>query len=124
MTATSAASSYDVQVAIDAGFNNVIQNETSGQADSLETGPLTKGTPYQWRVRAHNAGGPGLWATSTFTTTDRAVQRYYLKDHLGLIRAVVDPDAAGTEMEKVVEMNSCAGQPGTTCGMAAACRAG
>jgi hypothetical protein len=35
--------------------------------------------------------------------TDRADRRYYVKDHLGSIRAVVDPDASGTETDKVVE---------------------
>jgi len=64
---------------------------------------LSRTTEYHWRVRGTNAGGPGTWTRGVFTTTDRAARRYYVKDHLGSIRAVVDPDAPGTGAEKVVE---------------------
>jgi len=36
-------------------------------------------------------------------STDRAARRYYVKDHLGSIRAVVDSEAPGTGAQKVVE---------------------
>ena len=42
-----------------------------------------------------------MWTTGAFTTTDRAPRRYYIKDHLGSIRAVVDPDASGSEDEQL-----------------------
>ena len=103
MAETPAATRYDVQVAPDAGFTNVIQNETSVQADSVEAGSLAKGTTYHWRVRAENAAGTGPWAVSRFQTLDRAPRRYYVKDHLGSIPAVVDPDASGSETDEVVE---------------------
>jgi len=72
-------------------------------APNHPVGSLPKGTAYDWRVRGTNAGGTGTWTRGVFTTTDRAPRRYYVKDHLGSIRAVVDPDAPGTETDKVAE---------------------
>lgn len=46
MTQAPSSDTYDVQVATDAAFTNVIQNETSVQADSVEAGSLAKGTTY------------------------------------------------------------------------------
>jgi RHS repeat-associated protein len=103
MTVEPAASSYDVQVATDADFTDLIKSQAGQSAQSLEVGALAKGTNYHWRVRAQNATGPGAWSERSFQTIDRAPRRYYVKDHLGSIRAVVDPDASGSETEKVVE---------------------
>jgi RHS repeat-associated protein len=103
MTVEPAASSYDVQVATDADFSDLIKSQAGQSAQSLEVGALAKGTTYHWRVRAQNATGPGAWSTRSFQTIDRAPRRYYVKDHLGSIRAVVNPDAAGSETDKVVE---------------------
>jgi len=102
------ATTYDVEVATDAGFTNVIQAWTDvnalAAADRQVTAEgLSRTTAYHWRVRGTNAGGTGSWTRGVFTTTDRAARRYYVKDHLGSIRAVVDPDAAGSETDKVVE---------------------
>jgi len=102
------ATTYDVEVATDAGFTNVIQAWTDVNAPTAEDRQVTveglsRTTAYHWRVRGTNAGGTGSWTRGVFTTTDRAARRYYVKDHLGSIRAVVDPDAPGTGAEKVVE---------------------
>ena len=121
MTAEPAASSYDVQVATDAGFTDLIENTTGQSAQHLEVGSLTKGTTYHWRVRATNAAGTGPWSEDRFTTIDRAPRRYYIKDHLGSIRAVVDPDGSGSEDEQLRWSPTRSSKRATTTPLASAC---
>ena len=121
MTAEPPASSYDVQVATDAGFTDLIETTTGQSAQSFEVGSLTKGTTYHWRVRATNAAGTGLWSEDRFTTIDRAPRRYYIKDHLGSIRAVVDPDASGSEDEQLRWSLRRWWRPATTTPLASGC---
>ncbi|MBP6566415.1 MAG: M36 family metallopeptidase [Saprospiraceae bacterium] len=64
------ANSYDVQVATDAGFTNVIQNIIGTLATSVQTTGLSSLTTYHWRVRANNSCGAGNYAAFSFTTGD------------------------------------------------------
>jgi len=57
---------------------------------------LSRATTYDWRARGMRAGRPGSWTSGAFTTTDYAARWYCVKDHLGSIRAVVNPDALGS----------------------------
>jgi hypothetical protein len=89
------ATTYDVEVATDAGFTNVVEAWTDVNAQAVAERQVTvegpsRTTAYHWRVRGTNAGGTGTWTRGVFTTTDRAARRYYVKDHLGSIRAVVN----------------------------------
>lgn len=64
------ADSYDVQVATDAGFTNIIQNVIGTLATSVQTTGLSSLTTYHWRVRAKNSCGTGNYSTFSFTTGD------------------------------------------------------
>lgn len=68
-TAVQGATTYDVEVATDTGFGDIVYSST-GQAtvEATATG-LEEGTTYYWRARGVNAGGVGPWsATFSFTT--------------------------------------------------------
>ncbi|MEM6645653.1 MAG: glycosyl hydrolase [Bacteroidota bacterium] len=63
------ASGYDVEVAADEAFANVIASVSTGAATtSTIVADLDPATTYQWRVRGTNALGPGAWTAATFTT--------------------------------------------------------
>ncbi len=70
-----AASSYQVQVATDAGFSSVVF-DTTVSGTSVTTHPLANLQKHYWRVRAHNAAGDGpfssTWNFTTFTATPAA----------------------------------------------------
>ncbi|WP_171025646.1 reprolysin-like metallopeptidase [Hymenobacter jeollabukensis] len=63
-TAIASASSYDLQVATDAAFANVVINQTGLTTNSYAvTAPLTQNTQYFWRVRGIAECGTGPWST-------------------------------------------------------------
>ena len=67
--AISNAINYEIQVATDAAFSNIVIAETV-TATSYATQNLNNNTPYFWRVRAANTCGAGPYAaTRSFTTT-------------------------------------------------------
>jgi hypothetical protein len=76
--------------------------------DRLTNG-ATSTQQIDWRVRAQHDWGQGVeGATWTLSVEPATPRRYYVTDHLGSTRAVVNPaKPAGSE---VVEMNSSAGR--------------
>lgn len=69
-TATGCATGYDVQIATDAAFTNLVQSITNNTTTSY-TPPtaLNNGTTYYWRTRARSAIMLSSWSTTrTFTT--------------------------------------------------------
>jgi hypothetical protein len=67
----SGASTYEVQVATDSAFTNVVGTATTLVASNWTVSPaLSLNATYFWRVRAKNScGGTGAWSTvSSFTT--------------------------------------------------------
>ncbi|MEM9055869.1 MAG: choice-of-anchor B family protein [Pseudomonadota bacterium] len=67
------AQSYDVELATDAGFTNVIASG-SGLAEPVFTPPaaLAPATQYFWRVTARNACGAAAATTASFVTAGEA----------------------------------------------------
>ncbi len=64
----SGAENYQVQVALDDQFNNLIV-DSSVQSTSMQISGLDYDTPYFWRVRAVNYTGNGMWSdTRQFRT--------------------------------------------------------
>lgn len=62
------ATSYDVEVATDSGFSNVVSSATVA-TNSFITSTLNPTTLYYWRVRPKNSCGVGAYSTAfTFTT--------------------------------------------------------
>jgi len=61
----SGASSYEVQVAIDSGFTNIVAS-MKGLTSSpwIVAPPLSGDTTYFWRAKAVNPCGPGLWSST------------------------------------------------------------
>ncbi|MEM6646306.1 MAG: fibronectin type III domain-containing protein [Bacteroidota bacterium] len=67
--AVAGATGYDVEVATDAAFADVVASAATDAATTTQTvSDLSPATTYQWRVRATNAAGPGPWAAAEFTT--------------------------------------------------------
>ncbi len=65
------ASTYRLQVARDAGFNNIIFNDSTLTSTSEVIPGLAYLTSYFWRVNAKNSFGTGPWSSVwKFTTTD------------------------------------------------------
>ncbi len=67
---SSGATSYRVQVSLDAGFTAPLVLDQGAITDSiLQAGSLAKNTTYNWRVLAENSNGPSPWsAVWTFAT--------------------------------------------------------
>jgi hypothetical protein len=69
--------SFDLQVATDAGFNNLVLNTNGlGVASFSFQNPLPN-TQYFWRVRVVNQGGASDWAAASFTTVPPILQMIY-----------------------------------------------
>ncbi len=66
----SGATSYEVQVATDSGFSNIVRSATGlGSSQWAVTPALSNSTSYFWRSRAVNACGPGSYSASRLFTT-------------------------------------------------------
>jgi hypothetical protein len=66
--ASANASLYHVQIASDAGFANIVKND-SVSVLSYSVNSLENGTTYYWKVRGKNVSGYGAWsAVNSFTT--------------------------------------------------------
>ena len=75
----SGATSYDVQVATDAGFTNVIRSANVATSTWTVTPALANSTTYFWRARAVNSCGPGSFASAfSFTTAAAPVGDFLL----------------------------------------------
>jgi len=71
--ALSGAASYDIQIATDPAFSNIVRSATGLAGTSYTPSPaLDPGTVYYWRVRGNNACGGGaystVWAFRTVTS--------------------------------------------------------
>ena len=76
------AASYRLQVATDAGFNNLIVNDST-LTDSLKlVSGLSQLTTYYWRVNAKNAGGTSAFSTVWNFTTQALFPNLTLKVYL------------------------------------------
>ena len=72
------ASSYDVELATDPAFANLVYSGTVDDTSVLIETPLGSLTPYFWHVRASNACGAGSWsAVWDFTTVNQVMPAYY-----------------------------------------------
>lgn len=61
----SGATSYNIQIATDLAFNNIIYNvNPSISSQSVPSGTLALNTLYFWRVRSSNAGGSGPFSAT------------------------------------------------------------
>jgi hypothetical protein len=67
--ASSGATAYNVQLATDAAFSNIVSTKTGIATTSASFSGLTGNTTYYWRVNATNGGGSSSWSTVySFTT--------------------------------------------------------
>jgi hypothetical protein len=64
-TEISQVSSYDVQVATDINFDQIIDSASSLIDPTFKPAHLLPGQLYFWRVRAQNACGPGTYSTAS-----------------------------------------------------------
>lgn len=78
--AAAQAVTYDVQVATDAGFTNIVASGTGLTGTTFSLGSsLAVGTTHSWRVRAQNSCGAGSYSTA-FSFVTRVVPRILLVD--------------------------------------------
>ena len=65
----SGATSYDVQVATDSGFSNVVRSTNSASTQWGVTPALGTNTTYYWRIRARNSCTNGSWSGYRYFVT-------------------------------------------------------
>ncbi|MEW5985446.1 MAG: choice-of-anchor Q domain-containing protein, partial [Chloroflexota bacterium] len=69
------ASAYDLEIALDEDFTNVVYRATTSTPNHTSATMLTPATTYYWRVRPQNACGDGSFSTVySFTTLTPATQ--------------------------------------------------
>ena len=65
------ADNYDLQLATDAGFSNIVENATGINGTSYNPNSLSANTTYFWRVRSNNSCGTSAYSTAfSFTTAN------------------------------------------------------
>jgi len=65
------ASTYDIDIAIDAGFSTIVENATGIATNSYTATTLSANTMYYWRVMPNNQCGSGSFSTAfDFTTSN------------------------------------------------------
>lgn len=75
------AATYDVQLALDAGFSNIVANPTGLTTASYQTSGLANLTTYYWRARSVNSCGTGNYsAPFSFTTANVLCNTYVSTD--------------------------------------------
>lgn len=109
-SASEGAFSYDLQVATDTGFNDIVLS-VAGTRQRYFTPPeaLADNATYFWRVTANNACGSITSATGSFATTGSSCALYTSNDvpidipgaSTGTVVSTISSDAAGT----VVDVN-------------------
>jgi hypothetical protein len=68
------ASSYDIEIATDEAFTNVVSSGTTTVNAWTPAAPLEYSTVYYWRVRADKDGVTSAWAVCIFTTAAEPVE--------------------------------------------------
>ena len=69
---------YDLEVATDSGFANVVYSATTDDSGHLLDSELDGATRYYWHIRGVNACGEGDWSAAfTFTTINRVIPISY-----------------------------------------------
>lgn len=63
------ANTYDIQVALDAGFASLVANASNLTVTSISLGGLSLYTQYYWRVRSVRGGVPGNWSAARWFRT-------------------------------------------------------
>jgi hypothetical protein len=77
--AASQAAEYEIEIATDAGFTNVVYSATESATSHTVGTSLETGTTYYWHVQAHNGcGSSGFSPTFSFTTRE---QPNYFTEH-------------------------------------------
>lgn len=67
--AVAQAASYDLEIATDAAFTNIVHSASGLTGTSYNGASLNTSTQYHWRVKANNTCGVGNWsAVFSFTT--------------------------------------------------------
>ncbi len=69
--------SFDLQVATDIGFSNLVLNTNGLGTSSLALQNLVPNTEYFWRVRTVNQGGSSDWASASFTVVPPSLELTY-----------------------------------------------
>ncbi len=67
---SSGATAYDVQVAYDNAFTDIVFTNNQTGTNYIVISPLVGSTVHHWRVRAYNNCGPGAWSASRSFTTE------------------------------------------------------
>lgn len=74
---TGLVGSFDLQIATDSGFSNLVLDTNNLGATSCSVQNLSINTQYYWRVRTENQGGISDWATASFTPVPPVLQLTY-----------------------------------------------
>jgi subtilisin-like proprotein convertase family protein len=94
------ATVYEIEIATDAGFTNIIEGSVISNPTYTST-TLLVNTQYWWRVRAVNDCGNGNFASSTFTTANISCNIF---DATGLPTAI--PDNTPTGLNSILNIGT------------------
>jgi len=94
------ATSYEIDIATDAGFTAIAESGTPSSNNYMTTS-LIPDTPYFWRVRSVNDCGTGGYSTAGFTTANISCNSFASTD-----TPVAIPDSNGLGINSVVNIGT------------------
>ena len=99
----SGATSYDIQVARDDDFADIVFRRSGITSTGVDVAPPLDAGGFWWRVRANGEGGLGPWSQSSYFTTRTAITVTDVRIGLGISDGrVVDPRSVFTpETEEI-----------------------
>ena len=96
-SSASGADTYELQVATDAAFSNIVIDETGLTGTSYSASGLSSNSTYYWRARAVNGCGNGSYSsTFSFTTANIVCNTYASTDVPVAISATSTPTVTST----------------------------
>lgn len=98
---TGAANSFEIEIATDSGFTNVVEQGSGLTGNLFTSSGLNAQTKYYWRVRGENNCGNGTWAATFDFTTDNIACANYVSNNIGLVLPGPQPGTVSTTLNIV-----------------------
>jgi subtilisin-like proprotein convertase family protein len=83
--AVAGATGYDIQIATDVDFTNIVNSTTSVTNSYTQTPALSPNSSYYWRVRATNSCGNGAYSSVFSFTTENFICNTYASTNVPIV---------------------------------------